>query len=117
MSHAHNFPQKEIAVISQYRSQLSILKDSLKLGNLDDVEVHTVDRFQGRDKDVIVMSMVRSNAENLIGDLLKDWRRLNVAITRARCKLIFVGSLDTLKRGDDMYEKLSTFAEIASCSK
>ena len=75
------------------------------MNNFPQVEVHTVDRFQGRDKDIIIMSMVRSNDTLQIGDLLKDWRRLNVAITRAKSKLILVGSKTTLS-SHDLYSKL-----------
>ncbi|KAJ1840582.1 DNA replication endonuclease-helicase Dna2, partial [Coemansia sp. RSA 2703] len=62
------------------------------------IEVHTIDRYQGRDADVIIISLVRSNNNQAIGDLLRDWRRINVAITRARFKLIVVGSRNTLTR-------------------
>ncbi|KAJ2689466.1 DNA replication endonuclease-helicase Dna2 [Coemansia spiralis] len=62
------------------------------------IEMHTIDRYQGRDADVIVVSWVRSNSHQAIGELLRDWRRINVAITRARLKLIMVGSRSTLQR-------------------
>jgi DNA replication ATP-dependent helicase Dna2 len=58
--------------------------------------MHTADKFQGRDKEVIVISLVRSNNQGSVGDLLQDWRRINVAFTRARSKLIIVGSRTTL---------------------
>jgi DNA replication ATP-dependent helicase Dna2 len=60
------------------------------------VEMHTADKFQGRDKEVVVLSCVRSNDGHNIGELLKDWRRVNVAVTRARSKLIIIGSTSTL---------------------
>ncbi len=60
------------------------------------VEVHTVDKFQGRDKSVIIISLVRSNSRLDCGTLLLDWRRVNVALTRAKHKLILVGSSSTL---------------------
>jgi len=56
-----------------------------------------VDKFQGRDKDCIIVSLVCSNQSNMIGELLKDWRRVNVAFTRAKKKLIVIGSLSTLQ--------------------
>ncbi|KAJ1959819.1 DNA replication endonuclease-helicase Dna2, partial [Dipsacomyces acuminosporus] len=62
------------------------------------IEMHTIDRYQGRDADVVVISWVRSNVGQAIGDLLRDWHRINVAITRARYKLIMVGSKSTLSR-------------------
>ena len=62
-----------------------------------EVEVLTVDKCQGRDKDVVLLSFVRSNVEHNAGNLLHDWRRLNVAITRAKKKLILIGSQTTLR--------------------
>jgi DNA replication ATP-dependent helicase Dna2 len=91
---------RSIGVITFYRSQLALLRQELKAvaGSTAgaEVEMHTADRFQGRDKEVVVLSCVRSNDTNNIGDLLKDWRRVNVAVTRARSKLIIIGSKATL---------------------
>lgn len=86
-------PATEIGVMTHYRSQLALLKHHI---GRTGVEMHTADRFQGRDKEVIVLSLVRSNEVGQIGDLLKDWRRINVAFTRAKTKLIVVGSRGTL---------------------
>ena len=63
------------------------------------LEISTVDRYQGRDKDAIILSFVRSNPEGNTGRLLQDKRRLNVALTRAKAKLIMIGSFSTLKSG------------------
>lgn len=63
------------------------------------LEVSTIDRYQGRDKDAIVLSFVRSNSKGKVGRLLEDYRRLNVAVTRAKCKLVMVGSFSTLIEG------------------
>lgn len=63
------------------------------------LEVSTIDRYQGRDKDAIVLSFVRSNPKGKVGRLLEDFRRLNVAVTRAKCKLVMVGSYSTLLAG------------------
>ncbi|KPM37491.1 DNA replication ATP-dependent helicase/nuclease DNA2 [Neonectria ditissima] len=92
-------PDSEIGVMTHYRAQLSLLKDKLKC--FPSVEMHTTDRFQGRDKEVIVLSLVRSNEACNIGDLLKDWRRINVAFTRAKTKLLVIGSRSTLKKSGD----------------
>ena len=54
------------------------------------VDVFTIDKYQGRDKDCILLSLVRSNKNHDIGELLSDDRRINVALTRSRSKLIFV---------------------------
>jgi len=62
----------------------------------DGLEVETIDRFQGRDKQCILLSFVRSNRNHLTGKLLDDWRRLNVALTRAKAKLILIGDKKTL---------------------
>ncbi|EQB56867.1 hypothetical protein CGLO_03083 [Colletotrichum gloeosporioides Cg-14] len=102
-------PDGEIGVMTHYRSQLSLLKHGLRahVG----VEMHTADRFQGRDKDVVILSLVRSNDSCSIGDLLKDWRRINVAFTRAKTKLLVVGSKSTLK-GSGKEEMLSKFISL-----
>ncbi|CAE6465876.1 unnamed protein product [Rhizoctonia solani] len=76
----------QIGVISPYRQQIKLLAHMLQ--ERPEIEILTADRSQGRDKDCIIISMVRSNEDGNIGDLLKDWRRLNVSFTRARSKLI-----------------------------
>ncbi len=84
----------DIGVITPYRSQLALIKQSLR--HRSGVEMHTADKFQGRDKEVVVLSLVRSNEDQSVGELLKDWRRVNVALTRARTKLLVLGSKSTL---------------------
>ncbi|XP_023251041.1 DNA replication ATP-dependent helicase/nuclease DNA2 [Seriola lalandi dorsalis] len=89
----------DIGVIAPYRQQLKSISALLQPSAFTGVEVNTVDRYQGRDKSLIVLSFVRSTAEEgNLGELLKDWRRLNVAITRAKHKLLMVGSATTLRR-------------------
>ncbi|XP_040891636.1 DNA replication ATP-dependent helicase/nuclease DNA2 [Toxotes jaculatrix] len=89
----------DIGVIAPYRQQLKIISALLQSSAFIGVEVNTVDKYQGRDKSLIVLSFVRSTAEEgHLGELLKDWRRLNVAITRAKHKLLMVGSATTLRR-------------------
>ncbi|VEU19902.1 DEKNAAC100549 [Brettanomyces naardenensis] len=66
--------------------------------------IATVDAFQGREKDFIIMSCVRSNSEGKIG-FLKDRRRMNVALTRARCSLIFSGDATCLGKGDPLWKE------------
>lgn len=70
--------------------------------------MHTADKFQGRDKDCIIISLVRSNDQENVGELLKDWRRINVAFTRAKTKLLIIGSKSTLKTNG----LLSKFVEM-----
>jgi hypothetical protein len=81
---------RDIGVITPYSAQVEVL-----LGLSLSCEVSTVDGFQGREKDAIVISLVRSNAEREVG-FLSDERRLNVAITRARKLLCVIGDSDTL---------------------
>ncbi|KAK7531876.1 AAA domain-containing protein [Phyllosticta citricarpa] len=83
-----------IGVITFYRSQLSLLRQSLR--HRPGLELHTADKFQGRDKEIVLVSCVRSNEASAVGELLKDWRRVNVAVTRARSKLVILGSKKTL---------------------
>ena len=87
-------PPTDIGVITLYRSQLALIKQSLR--HRSGVEMHTADKFQGRDKEMVVLSLVRSNEDQNVGELLKDWRRVNVALTRARTKLLVLGSKSTL---------------------
>ncbi|RVE74639.1 hypothetical protein OJAV_G00024120 [Oryzias javanicus] len=89
----------DVGVIAPYRQQLKTIWALLQSPVFSGVEVNTVDKYQGRDKSLIVLSFVRSNTEEgHLGELLKDWRRLNVAITRAKHKLLMVGSAVTLRR-------------------
>lgn len=88
----------DIGVIAPYRQQLRIISDLLARSSVGMVEVNTVDKYQGRDKSLILVSFVRSNEDGTLGELLKDWRRLNVALTRAKHKLILLGSVSSLKR-------------------
>ena len=84
---------RDIGVISPYEEQVALLR---RLCAHTDVEIHTVDGFQGREKEVILLSLVRSNLRGEIG-FLSDLRRLNVAITRAKTKLIVTGNAATLQ--------------------
>ncbi|UYP00452.1 IGHMBP2 family helicase [Oceanotoga sp. DSM 15011] len=93
--------EKEIGIITPYYDQVDILSEKYKNSNL---EINTVDGFQGREKNIIIISMVRSNKDNQIG-FLKDHRRLNVSLTRSRKKLIIIGDTNTLKN-DEIYNNL-----------
>lgn len=95
-----------IGVISVYRSQLKIIQNLLR--SRPGVEMHTADKFQGRDKEVVIISLVRSNDEQNVGELLRDWRRINVAFTRAKTKLLVLGSKKTLSSN----ELLKQFVEL-----
>lgn len=97
----------QIGVMSLYRAQLRLLNKYLL--DRPEVEVMTADQFQGRDKECVVISLVRSNSELRVGDLLQEWRRINVAITRSKSKLIILGSRKTLSLGDGV---LKEFLEL-----
>ncbi|KAJ6559180.1 DNA replication factor Dna2-domain-containing protein [Mycena vulgaris] len=88
-------PPEQIGLISVYRQQLKLLGHLLR--DRKGIEILTADKSQGRDKDCIIISMVRSNDTGYVGDLIKDWRRMNVTFTRARSKLIIFGSRKTLQ--------------------
>ncbi|KAM5236452.1 DNA replication ATP-dependent helicase/nuclease DNA2 [Ctenodactylus gundi] len=88
----------DIGIIAPYRQQLKIINDLLAQSSSEMVEVNTVDKYQGRDKRVILVSFVRSDKDGSLGELLKDWRRLNVAITRAKHKLVLLGCAPALIR-------------------
>ena len=95
--------EDDIGIISPYADQVKLISD------LTPVEVKTVDGFQGREKEVIIISTVRSNNNGNIG-FLKDLRRLNVAITRAKRKLVIVGNRNTLE-SNETYSRLIKFVE------
>lgn len=103
-------PARSIGVITFYRSQLSLLKQNLR-HHLPHLEMHTTDKFQGRDKEIVILSCVRSNSEKNVGELLRDWRRVNVAFTRARTKLLVVGSKTTLRDGNEHLAKYVNLME------
>ncbi|KAL5560584.1 hypothetical protein UlMin_036795 [Ulmus minor] len=88
---------EDVGVITPYNSQANIIRRAI---NLTSVEIHTIDKYQGRDKECILVSFVRSseNPRNCISSLLGDWHRINVALTRAKKKLIMVGSCNTLSK-------------------
>jgi len=93
--------EDDIAVITAYKDQVDLINQHNKFKN---VEIDTVDAFQGREKEMIVFSAVRSNQDKNIG-FLRDLRRLNVALTRAKRKLIFIGDSSTICQ-HDVYDNL-----------
>jgi len=98
-----------VGVISPYRAQVQYLRRLLMKREYFKpfrryISINTVDGFQGQERDVIVISLVRSNDEGQIG-FLRDLRRMNVAITRARMKLIILGDKDTMTQ-HPFYRKL-----------
>eukprot|EP00897_Mesotaenium_endlicherianum_P007811 jgi/Mesen1/7058/ME000369S06383 len=90
-------PEEQVGLMSSYSAQVRLLQKHCQEAALHKVEVLTVDRFQGRDKECCLVSFVRSNEEHAAGSLVADWHRINVAITRAKTKLVLVGSRRTLQ--------------------
>ena len=76
----------------------------LSSGKKAGLEVSTIDRYQGRDKETIVLSLIRSNEMGRTGKLLEDFRRMNVAFSRAKRKLIIIGSYRTLSMGSQVLQ-------------
>jgi superfamily I DNA and/or RNA helicase len=104
-------PPESVAVISPYDGQVQRLRQLLAAELERGVEVDTVDGFQGREKEAVVVSLVRSNDAGEVG-FLADVRRMNVAITRARSKLVVVGDGATVAR-HPFYERFLRHAERA----
>ena len=103
-----------MGIISPYRAQVQHLRHLVKheaslkpLRHL--ISVNTVDGFQGQERDMIIISLVRANEDGQIG-FLRDLRRMNVAMTRARMKLIILGNVATLTR-HPFYRRLHAYIE------
>ena len=110
----------DVGIISPYRAQVQYLRHLIKKTDFYKpfrkiIAVNTVDGFQGQERDIIVISMVRSNEEGQIG-FLRDLRRMNVAITRARMKLIILGDSATLIR-HPFYRRLKEYIDSLSETK
>ena len=104
----------DVGVISPYRAQVQYLRQLIKRREFFKpyrhlISINTVDGFQGQERDIILVSMVRANDQGQIG-FLRDLRRMNVAITRARMKLIILGNAPTLTR-HPFYKRLYTYAK------
>jgi ATP-dependent RNA/DNA helicase IGHMBP2 len=112
---AGQFPS--VGIISPYKQQIQVLREQLQhvpeLGPyLGAITVNTIDSFQGQERDIIYISMTRSNSEGEIG-FLTDIRRMNVAMTRARKKLVVIGDSATLSRLP-FYADFIAYAEQAN---
>jgi predicted DNA helicase len=103
---AAGVPAEAIAVIAPYSAQVRLLREKLAVPGL---EIDSVDGFQGREKEAVVISLVRSNPSGEIG-FLGDVRRMNVALTRARRKLLVIGDSATLA-SDSFYQRLLEYFE------
>lgn len=104
----------DVGIISPYRAQVQLLRRIIRKQAFFKpyrhlISVNTVDGFQGQERDIIIISLVRQNDEGQIG-FLRDLRRMNVAITRARMKLIILGDVPTLTR-HPFYRRLYKYIE------
>ncbi len=101
-----------IAIISPYKEQITYIKEQLEEDEILStipIRVDTIDGFQGQERDVVYISMVRSNTKGEIG-FLKDYRRMNVAMTRAKKKLVIIGDSATLGN-DSFYAQFMAYVE------
>ena len=104
----------DVGIISPYRAQVQYLRQLIRRREFYKpyrslISVNTVDGFQGQERDIIIISLVRSNEQGQIG-FLRDLRRMNVAITRARMKLIIIGDVETLTK-HKFYKRLYEYIE------
>lgn len=106
---------KQIAIITPYQAQVTLLTSTLRPTYGPDLEIGTVDGMQGREKEVIIISLVRSNDTREVG-FLKEKRRMNVAMTRAKRHLCIVGDSSTVCHGGSYLKKwlawLDTNADV-----
>ena len=102
-------PPTQVAVIAPYSAQVRLLREQIAQAG---VEVDSVDGFQGREKEALIVSLVRSNREGEIG-FLSDTRRMNVALTRARRKLIVIGDSSTIG-GHPFYQRMINYFESSA---
>jgi DNA replication ATP-dependent helicase Dna2 len=126
--HICGFKLSDVGVVSPYKAQVAAISSCLTEmlqqsqssgdGRADALDVNTIDKFQGRDKEAMIVSLVKNKNDSNVshrtllelcclvvsnivcvsqmGDLLRDWRRVNVAVTRAKKKLIIIGSMSSL---------------------
>ena len=104
----------DVGLISPYKAQVQYLRQLIRQNAFFKpyrhlITVNTVDGFQGQERDVVLISLVRANEDGQIG-FLNDLRRMNVAITRARMKLIILGDASTLTR-HPFYKKLYEYIQ------
>ena len=113
---AENFPT--VAIISPYKEQINVLKELLVHSPVlnaygEKISINTIDGFQGQERDIVYISMTRSNTDSRIG-FLSEIRRMNVAMTRARKKLVVIGDSATLSQSP-FYAEFIGYAEERKC--
>jgi hypothetical protein len=114
---------RSLGVVTPYNGQVQLIKSMIAndsdlrkmvTENPVSIEVKSIDGYQGRERDVIIFSAVRSNRHAKIG-FLNDWRRMNVALTRAKSGLVVIGDLDTLSEADKHWDALCKWAAGVRC--
>mmetsp|Transcript_25240 Transcript_25240/g.37175 ORF Transcript_25240/g.37175 Transcript_25240/m.37175 type:complete len:890 (+) Transcript_25240:452-3121(+) len=114
-----------IGIVTPYAAQVTLIKNTLTndpefRSYMKDmstiIEIKSVDAYQGRERDLIIFSAVRSNRAGKVG-FLTDWRRMNVALTRAKSGLVVVGDMGTLQQGDIHWEAFGNWCVSAGCVK
>eukprot|EP00984_Skeletonema_dohrnii_P025585 scaffold14759_cov173-Skeletonema_dohrnii-CCMP3373.AAC.1 len=112
-----------VGIVTPYSAQVALIKTlmarddefrSLAQPFPHEIEVKSVDAYQGRERDLIIFSAVRSNRHGRVG-FLADWRRMNVALTRAKNGLVVVGDADTLNEGDKHWDAFVSWCENMDC--
>lgn len=112
-----------IGIVTPYSAQVALIKSllakdddirSLAQSFPHEIEVKSVDAYQGRERDLIIFSAVRSNRHGKVG-FLADWRRMNVALTRAKNGLIVIGDDETLMEGDIHWSAFVLWCENMGC--
>ncbi|CAL8129633.1 unnamed protein product [Orchesella dallaii] len=111
-----------LGIVAPFRGQVDLLRKALKSFNFGEVEVNTVDQYQGREKEVIICTFTKSLQKDspfflsTVGDkkegILEDMRRLNVAITRARSKVVLLGNRHTLKEYSPFKKLFEVMSEV-----
>ena len=103
-----------IGIIAPYKAQTEVLRELIKDNEAfdevrDNISINSVDAFQGQERDIIYISLTRSNDKNEIG-FLKEYRRMNVAMTRAKTQLVIIGDSGTLGK-DNFYNAVLDYAQ------
>lgn len=101
-------PSSAITILAPYNAQISLISSTLSTrlppAVFSELEIGTIDALQGREKDVVMISLTRSNEQGEVG-FLREYRRLNVAMTRAKRMLVVVGDSETVSKGGGEYLK------------
>jgi len=101
----------DIGIMAPYRSQLKLIRTKLESANVptQSLLIDTIDRFQGSDRELVIFGLTHCPRDTKLGQIVRDWRRINVALTRSKRKLILISSVSALKASKTpVLEKLIT---------